>query len=143
MKMINLIKSIIKWFKSFFVEDGYNLFLDDERTIDNNYDYLLSKPGFGKLYKSEDWVTVKSYWEFKQLIEDKGLPRRISFDHDLGERVGIISPTGLDCIKWLTEYCLDNGLDLTTECRYHSSNTAGVINMESLINNFKKFQNVK
>lgn len=138
-----MINKIINWFKSFFIEEGYNLFLDDERTIENNYEYLVSKPGFGKLYRSKKWITVKSYWEFKSIIEEKGLPNRISFDHDLGERAGILSPTGLDCIKWLIEYCLDNGLDLTTECKYHSSNPAGVVNMESLINNFKKFQNAE
>lgn len=144
-KIKQFIDNLIILFWSMFKhhKSGYNIFLDDERSIDEHYDYLLSKPGFGKQYKTEEWVTVRNFWEFRNLIQSKGLPKRISFDHDLGSKNDILNPDGYDCAKFLVEYCLDWGLDLTTECKYHSSNPVGVKNMKDCINNLKKFQNVR
>lgn len=120
---------------------NYNLFLDDERDFINNKKYLQNHHNsFGDLYFSEEWVIVRSYIDFKRVIEENGLPGRISFDHDLGMKLGAILPTGMDCCKWLIDYCLDNDLELTSKCRFHTANPNGEMNMVHLINNFKKFK---
>ncbi len=119
--------------------DDYNLFLDDERDLINHHNYLHSHHnGFNNLYDDVDWVIVCSYIEFKAVIEKRGLPSRISFDHDLGIKLERVLPTGMDCCKWLVNYCLDRDIELTTECKYHTANPVGEKNMETYINNFKK-----
>ena len=117
-----------------------NLFIDDERTPEKNPDYLKSL-GFGELYFTEEWIVLTSYWEFKDWIEANGLPTRISFDHDLGNEGETILPTGNDCVLFLVEYCLDNNLELTTDCEFHTANPVGKENMLSRIHNYKKFYN--
>lgn len=66
-----------------------NLYLDDVRACPENV------------------ILVTSYEEFVNFIKDDGWPNFISFDHDLG-----IGKTGLDCAKFLVDYCLENHLDL-------------------------------
>ena len=62
----------------------YNLFLDDERMPYQvgNYIYPVEiKP----LYRLETWEIVRNYEEFVKIIEGRGLPSLISFDHDLAD----------------------------------------------------------
>lgn len=118
-----------------------NLFLDDTRHPKKHYDYLSNTNGFGELYITEQWINVTTLRSFKQAIEHQGLPERISFDHDLGEdEHGNIRESGMDCAKWLIEYCLDNDIKLTTEFKVHSSNPEGCVNIRSILNNFIKHQ---
>jgi len=76
------------------------------------------------------WVT--NYSEFIEWIEKFGLPDAISFDHDLGEVA-----TGMDCAKWLVNYCLDNNRELP-EFYVHSANPVGAENIKTLLENYKK-----
>lgn len=116
---------------------SYNLFLDDERHPVNNFDYVTSKRvSFGELYKTEKWIVVRNFKQFTETINNRGLPDRISFDHDLGE-----DKSGYDCCKWLSDYCLDNHLYLYTKCCYHTANIVGMERMEGFINNIKKYTN--
>lgn len=66
-----------------------------------------------------DWSIVKNFNEFCQAIEERyqelsSLPSVISFDFDLSEEHygGDYSKnkTGLDCAKWLVDFCLDRNL---------------------------------
>jgi hypothetical protein len=43
--------------------------------------------------------------------------------------------TGLDCAKFLVEYCLDNQIH-KINFQVHSQNPVGKENIESLLNNF-------
>lgn len=111
------------------------LFLDDMRQPKDAC-YIVSNPG---LYWTDDWIIVKNYPEFCRWIKSNGLPEIISFDHDLAEshytidfdewnhftadQLGV-EETGLDCAKWLVDYCEMNGLDLP-ECYVHSANPIG------------------
>jgi hypothetical protein len=99
----------------------YNLFLDDCRTPNMVY-YDLTK-----------WIIVRNFNDFKKIIKNKGIPNIISLDHDLGE-----TNTGYDSIKWLTNYIINNNLNLPTEIRYHTSNPIGKQNMKTYYNNFIK-----
>jgi len=45
--------------------------------------------------------------------------------------------TGMDCAKWLVEYCLDSNLQLP-EYTIQSANPVGKENITSLLENYKK-----
>ena len=98
---------------------SYNIFLDDER--------------FPSSKDEKDYTIVRNYEDFVDLINTLGLPKYISFDHDLGE-----NETGYDCAKFLVEYCLDNNKKPTFEFYVHSQNPVGRENIKRLLNNFKR-----
>lgn len=111
------------------------LFLDDIRQP-KDVCYIVPNPG---IYWTDDWVIVKNYPEFCRWIKSHGLPEIVSFDHDLAEshydidfeewnnftadQLGV-EETGLDCAKWLVDYCEMNGFDLP-EYYVHSANPVG------------------
>ena len=70
----------------------YNLFLDDIRDPKNMIPGMevLYKDGMlihrnnpDNFYYKHDWVVVRSYNEFVDYITKNGLPKLVSFDHDL------------------------------------------------------------
>ena len=131
----------------------YNLFLDDFRIpLDCHY-----MPNRGFYFKTE-WQIVRSYDEFVKFIESKWeqgeFPAVVSFDHDLGDDhygipvteetyeavfTGLEEKTGLDCVKWLINFCLEKGRKLP-DFMVHSMNTVGAKNIYTLLENFRKFQ---
>ena len=115
-------------------ETYYNLFLDDCR----HSTYLKD---------TKTWTTVRSYNEFVDIISKKGLPRFISFDHDLAfehytdPKEGIQyndykEKTGYDCAKWLMEYCDQNKL-LIPDFQVHSANPVGKKNIIQLLETYR------
>lgn len=98
---------------------SYNIFLDDER--------------FPSAKDEKEYIIVRNYDEFVDLINKYGLPKYISFDRDLGE-----NETGYDCAKFLVEYCLDNNKKPIFEFYVHSQNPVGKENIKRLLNNFKR-----
>jgi hypothetical protein len=130
----------------------YNLFLDDIR---HPYDCIsyMKDPG---IYAKWEWVIVRNYDEFVSIITEKGMPDIISFDHDLADEhyskemyegteeynkkyEEFKEKTGLDCAKWLCDYCMDYRETLP-EFVVHSMNPAGGKNISSYLESFKKFQ---
>jgi hypothetical protein len=120
------------------------LYLDDLRTPTN----VL--PGY------EPWFVVRNYDQFVDWISTNGMPDFVSFDHDLADEhiddyfaqkivQGYQNPmyeeytekTGLDCAKWLVDYCQNNNIPICG-CSVHSHNPVGARNIHSLINGFKK-----
>jgi hypothetical protein len=110
------------------------LWLDDLRPVPDN-----------------TWDIVKNYEEFVAYITTNGVPELISFDHDLGSEhykalfkcpkkhilnKGFIKKTGYDCAKWLVE----NDYKINY-FKVHSMNPIGAINIETLLNNWKKYCN--
>ncbi len=104
-----------------------------------------------------EWVVVRSYDQFVRAIEKAGLPARISFDFDLAnehmmafiehcERTGdpdsyqipdtFVEKTGLDCAKWLVEYCSARKVGLP-EWGVHSINPSGRKKIEELLTNYR------
>lgn len=112
------------------------LFLDDTRkpydifinTIDPDYE------------NNSEWVIVSNFYEFINFIEKFGLPKLISFDHDLDiehylpENQENIDynlfkyNTGYDCAVWLLEYCNKNGFEIPN-FKVHSQNEVGKKNI--------------
>jgi hypothetical protein len=128
------------------------LFLDDFR--DPKDAITLVPSNYNKFYWENDWDVVRNYGEFVDYIEENGLPEFISFDHDLGDTAmeeyfnnvvtngtidydNIKEKTGLDCAKFLVEYCADENQPLP-EYLVHSANPAGKQNIISFLENAKK-----
>lgn len=128
------------------------LFLDDVRSPKDAIGLVPSN--LNKFYWENDWDVVRNYDEFVQYIEVNGVPEFVSFDHDLGDTAmaeyfnnvaskkiinydNIKEKTGLDCAKFLVEYCADENVPLP-EHIVHSANPVGKQNIESFIENAKK-----
>lgn len=125
----------------------YNLFLDDERNV-ADVKWIQ--------YPLVHWVVVRHYQEFVDTVIKNGIPDRVSFDHDLGKSSykecqrcflekdnqinydNIQEKTGMDCVKWLIEKCMENNQKFP-EYYVHSLNPIGKVNIVSLIECFKKF----
>jgi hypothetical protein len=122
----------------------YNLFLDDER--------VPSKVTWTAI-PLVPWVIVRSYETFVSHIKKYGLPKIVSFDHDLADEhyaryheaneltgifryEGLSVKTGLEAAQWMVRYCEENNLP-SPECYYHTRNQFGEANMRKVINNFK------
>lgn len=96
----------------------YKLYLDDIRTP-----------------RGEEWVVVRSFEEFKRTILERGAPKFISFDHDLGWDTANDTelPSGYDCAKWIVE----NNI-VIKGFFVHSANPVGAENITRLLENYRK-----
>lgn len=128
--------------KLLWLDDMRNPYIDVEGKVPANYDKI-------------EWVL--NYEQFVQWIIRFGLPNAISFDHDLAdehyvpeeywetlqksreyqEAQNYQEKTGMDCVKWLVEYCMDNNYKLPIY-HIHTANPVGAENMKGLLDNFKK-----
>jgi predicted AAA+ superfamily ATPase len=130
----------------------FKLFLDDVRSPKDAIGLVLDI--HNKFYWENDWDVVRNYDEFVQYLEVNGAPEFVSFDHDLGDSAmdeyfrnvatkgtldydNIKEKTGLDCAKFLVEYCADESQPLP-EYLVHSANPVGKKNIESFLENAKK-----
>lgn len=122
----------------------YYLFLDDQR---NPMDvFWVSIP-------KVEYVVVRNYSQFVDVIKKRGLPKFVSFDHDLSDIqtaqsivVNLAGSkfnydnnkelTGLHCARYLIDYCIDNSLDFP-QYEVHSMSNVGKANIISLIESFQ------
>lgn len=92
----------------------------DNVTLTRNFAYYNNL--FSKYNVNFTWV--KSYDEFVEYITNNGVPQFISFDYNLKNGRSNVEgdlPTGIDCAKWLMEYCKENGVSMPN-CYVHSAN---------------------
>ncbi len=120
-----------------------SIYLDDTRTP---LEHPLEK----------EWVTVRDYDEFVDLVTKTGLNNveLISLDHDLGPSAinhffthtkfnydinydSISERTGMCVVWWLVSHARENNLDLPL-CYVHSANPIGAGNMMGYINMYLK-----
>jgi hypothetical protein len=112
---------------------SYNLFLDDTRNP-NKF-----------LNDTRHWVVVRNYNQFVETIRKQGLPKFISFDHDLADEHYVQSvdygkfkeKTGYDCATWLIEYCMNTEQSLP-EYQVHSMNPVGRMNINMIFECYKR-----
>ena len=98
----------------------YKLFVDDERFPPDD---------------GHSWVIARTMNEVQYRIFNYGMPCYISWDHDLGEN----EPNGLQIVKWLIEYDMDNNVIPEGFTFYtHSQNPIGATNINSLLNSYLK-----
>ena len=102
---------------------SYNLFLDDER--------MPTEVTWENIPHTVEWTIVRNYREFCHILESKGLPEMVSFDHDLQD----YSPhypkerTGLDCARYMINFCRAHDLDLPNQYWVHSMSPVGRMNI--------------
>lgn len=114
---------------------SYYLFLDDIR---------VPKNVTWKKIPNYDWIIVRTYDQFVNIVRNKGLPSFICYDHDLGyEHYGdqnidyskYKEKTGYDCAKWMIEYCEKNKFKHPNYI-VHSMSPVGGRNIESVIEKY-------
>lgn len=132
------------------------LWLDDIRNPFLNEEGKVPTDKNGENYNIK-WVL--NFEQFVKWIELFGLPDAISFDHDLADehytpeyfwnnyeeskkfqewrRQYHQEKTGMDCAKWLVDYCIDNEKKLP-RIFVHSANPVGADNIKGLLDNFAK-----
>jgi len=126
----------------------YNLFIDDQRDLNQTYTMTLDKD-----YIKLKWYIVRSYIEFCSFVENsylkyKSKPRLISFDHDLADEHYLkrdepipyntfIEKTGFDCAKWIIKFCHENKIELPLY-KTHTMNFVGekilLMNLINILN---------
>lgn len=126
----------------------YNLFLDDVR-VPHGCGYMKTN-----VYFELEWDIVRNYKQFVDYVTKHGLPEVVSFDHDLAEAhyhesmykgnkvymkylEKVSEKTGLDCVKWMVDYCIDKNLPFP-KWHLHTMNPVGKENMHSYITNYLK-----
>ncbi|QAY01155.1 hypothetical protein ZPAH1_orf00138 [Aeromonas phage ZPAH1] len=110
------------------------IFIDDERTPSDvfwmNYDHDIQ------------WVIVRNYAEFKEEIRNNGIPKYISFDHDLADfDEDGVEYNGLSCAKYLIDIAQYDNLELPEHIYYHTQNPIGRENIKGYIESFIAFRN--
>jgi hypothetical protein len=120
----------------------YVLFLDDEK--------MPNDITWAEFPRYETIYIIRTYQGFVKQVETYGVPMFVCFDHDLTEQHYIAmlnetqnkpfnygkEKTGLDCAKWLVQYCQKKG---TKFPRYvvHSLNPNGKKRIEDFIESAK------
>jgi len=114
------------------------LWLDDQRdpykylsTKSKSATFARNKQFYDNLLKqyNVNFVWVKNLYQFIDYIEKNGVPQFVSFDHDLNNRGGgeglsdeqKLSNNGVNCAKWLVNYCKKVGEPLP-KFYVHSAN---------------------
>ena len=103
-----------------------NIFIDDIRYPS----YIKHK--LNLLYPI-DWVVIRSYNDFVNILKTDIKIDIISFDHDLDS----LEYTGMDCLRLLINYFIEKGLKFP-DWYVHTSNTVGRANLIGLIKNYLK-----
>ena len=140
------------------------LFLDDIRNPKDAYIHPSKGTTNGRIINmlslsdvsgipNGNWEIVRSYQEFVDFINSKGIPMVVSFDHDLTrdcmnlyvsdtivsgiiEYDNIPKRTGWHCAKFLKEYCESENKPFP-KYFIHSANEYGAENIKKLIENEK------
>lgn len=97
----------------------YEIFLDDERLPPS---------------AMHDAVIVRDFWEFKRTLIDRGIPKYISFDHDLGD----MEYTGKTCAEFLVCQLFDDVPEDIADFQFyvHSQNPIGAENIRAFLTQF-------
>ena len=111
----------------------YKLFLDDIRF----------PPAVAYPDEPNEWIIARNMDDAIWCVENKGVPRFISFDHDLADTHYIIGDgekTGYTFAKWFCDHVMDNDLNLPVGFGYyvHSMNPVGAENIRKYMDNFLK-----
>ena len=131
------------------VNPNFYLFLDDERRPQNVFWVTIPE--------NVPWTIVTNYQQFKDAVLKNGIPKFVSFDHDLAnehysmteDKVNSSSyedvvdsydeKTGYDCLKWLINDILAPSTLPFPNYALHTMNTIGKDNMEKFINQYKRY----
>ncbi len=122
------------------------LFLDDWRIPQDCAQYMWQRKVDCTIFH-ENWDIVRSFGQFKNWIIKNGIPNIVSFDYDLADVEELKEElnieewfnlnenkvyTGLDCAKFLLNYCNDNKLNFP-DYIIHSVNPDGTEEIKKLL----------
>lgn len=122
------------------------LFLDDWRIPGDCATYMWQRKVNCTIFH-EDWNIVRSYGQFINWIIENGSPDLVSFDYDLADVEELKEElpfedwfnldenrvyTGLDCAKFLFNFCEENNLKFP-EYIIHSANPDGSDEIKKLL----------
>lgn len=79
-----------------------------------------------------DWIVVRSTDEALRYIQTNGMPKFISFDHDLGG-----DDTSMVFLRKLVDMVW-NGDDIPPDYKVHSANPVGAKNIVAFMDSWKK-----
>lgn len=129
------------------------LWLDDIRDpASTEVDWLGMYSPIGQYEAYVVWI--KSYEEFVRFILSHGLPSAICFDYDLSKAPNnkiseqeticdkVETKTGLDCAKWLVEYCNEQGIDIPPY-GIQTSNIEGKMKIDAILNQYHSCYTMK
>ena len=121
---------------------NYNLFLDDVR-LPNNVTWVDLPP-------NQHYSVVRNYNEFVDLVTLRGLPKFVTYDHDLadshygdglhGDNINYNKykeKTGYDAAKWLVNECMKKGVK-HPPYQVHSMNPVGKQNIISYVESYNR-----
>lgn len=91
-----------------------------------------------KIDSTIEVIWLQNYTQFKEWIEEHGIPYAICFDHDLGDFVNKQEKNGYDCAKVIGEYCLKHNKPVPLYA-IQSSNPVGKKNIDLYLKNVQKF----
>ena len=124
------------------ISKKYNIFLDDVRHP-NNVTWV-------DLPENQHYSVVRNYNEFVDLITLRGLPKFVTYDHDLadshygdglhGDDINYNKyneKTGYDCAKWLVNECMKKGVK-HPPYQVHSMNPVGKQNIISYVESYNR-----
>lgn len=135
----------------------YHLFLDDQRNpedahlADESHVSLIKKSGIS------NWIIVRDYDEFVYCIEKKGIPKTVSFDHDLhfehvryyfehAQLNGFIEygnfkeKTGKHCADYLVQKIIESRLAFTPHFYIHSANEYGRVEIQKSLDVLEQYK---
>lgn len=106
---------------------SYFLFLDDIR-IPSDVTWCDWRKNNLKI------ITIRTVNDFRQCLNERGIPEHISFDYDLYNWDG----TGLDCARLFAEFVENNDIHLPDNFHYyvHSLNDKGAYSIRDFMVNF-------
>lgn len=120
----------------------YNLFLDDVR--------IPTQVTWANVPKDQHYTVVRSYQEFVDIINLRGIPHFVCYDHDLsdahygdglhGDAIDYDKykeKTGYDCAKFLVHECFVKGVKHPPYV-VHSMNPIGKENIISYVETYNK-----
>ena len=114
----------------------WNLFIDDER-VPTDVSWAPAQQLI--LYHSEIWIIARNFAQVAELVNQRGMPKRISFDHDLGagER------TGYDIAQYLVDLDMDGKHKFPKDFQFyaHSMNPIGRDNIMRYLTRYTEFVN--
>lgn len=108
------------------MKNNYKIFFDDLRTVEMVYE------------NPKDWEfeIIRNIDDFKKIILERGVPKFISFDHDLGEDENGNIMDSYEALKWMV---FELELDLRDmDYKIHSANHLALKKIDSLIQNWNK-----
>lgn len=93
--------------------------------------------------KTQGFTIARTFEKAVELIQEKGMPNDISFDHDLGEDGNKKElKSGYDLAKWIVESDIDKIINIPDDFSYnvHSANPVGARNIDGLLKNYLEYK---